>query len=178
MAKLLGGRRNPLSGGSNITDQGHKRVGDVVGVEKWLVEVKDTSSKDAMYTFYKSIKRTNWHGIPLIHCLMDTVSTIPDDNSGPERMVVLELNDLRLHVLQQDPRNPYTWLRFKHAYYTKRFPFGEWWEKLESDHADGLKTGAIKEGQKPLLVVHTKGKRETLAILRLNDLISKMEQRK
>ncbi len=40
VAKWFGGRRNPLSGMNNVSDNGSRRVGDVVGVDGLVVECK------------------------------------------------------------------------------------------------------------------------------------------
>lgn len=179
VAKIFGGHRNPLSGGSNVTDQGHKRVGDVVGVDQWLLEVKDTGSKDVVYTYYKSVKDLGWSPITMIHCVREI--KLPDNVEAMvprpthERMVIMNLEQF-LKMWNGDAMNG-TWFFLmvaKHFYYTKRFPFGAWWEKLEIDWASGRQTGAVKETQLPLLIVHPKGKKEQFAIFRLNDLLGRL----
>lgn len=178
IAKILGGKRNPLSGGSNVTDHGQKRVGDVVGVEDWLVEVKDTSSKDAMYSFYRKAKWSGFCPFTMIHCSREI--EIPEDVEAEfprpvhERMVVMEFQQF-LDMWKALPVSPSFWLvAVGHFYYTKRFPFGAWWDKLEQDWTSGRTSGAVKDTQLPLLIVHPKGKKEQLAVFRLNDLLEKL----
>ena len=175
VAKILGGRRNPLSGGSNITDQGQKRVGDVVGLDQWLVEVKDTSSKDAVYSFYQSVKNTGQPPLTMIHSIREY--TYPEEGptiaKSKEPMIIMNVDQFL--DMWNNNIGPWFFLTVvKHFYYTKQFPFGAWWDKLEKDWLDGKRSGAVKETQLPLLIVHPKGKREQLAIIRLNDLLGRL----
>jgi len=170
IAEEFGGKRNPLSGASNYTDDGKGRVGDIVGVKNWLIEVKDTSAKNSIWKYYKKT-RTEAMKVALI-------SLIHAEHNHTD-YIIMSLTTLKQIIdvkNQAYVKHPLWWITsIHHSYYTNKFPFGSWIDKLDEDYKKGMASGAVKTVQKPMLVVHPKGARDSLVIITLENLMNEME---